>query len=220
MAASSGKSKLKKKSRLKEVLRLMRICLLCGAVAGVLFAAGYGLDHYKRRGTVADTPASLLPPDEKLPPVATRRAAPEQEPQQQQLSFFETLMQKSPEEDAIDADRRKKLLEIQRKPRSQPPKPKKIAQKPPAAKAVKSAKPLHGKFTIQVGSFSSARSARQFSEELAEKGYEPYIVKIHVAGKGTVYRVRMGRFNSMEEAQPLAKKFEKNEKRSVLITSR
>ena len=75
-------------------------------------------------------------------------------------------------------------------------------------------------YTIQIGSFQHARGARDFSEDLASKGYEPYIIKVAVPGKGAVYRVRMGRFTSLEKAQKLAAQFEKKEKRDVLITSR
>ena len=45
-------------------------------------------------------------------------------------------------------------------------------------------------------------------------------MKLEVPGKGNVYRVRIGRFKTMEEAQKKAAELERKENVSAFITSK
>lgn len=56
-------------------------------------------------------------------------------------------------------------------------------------------------FTIQLEAFSKQEAAVQRVEELREGGVEAYLVRSEVAGKGTLWRVRIGRFGSSTEAR-------------------
>lgn len=75
-------------------------------------------------------------------------------------------------------------------------------------------------YTIQLGSFQNAEVAKAFSDKLVAKGYPAYVLQTDVAGKGMVYRVRVGRFTTMEEAQGMAMEIEKKENVSAFITSK
>jgi len=75
-------------------------------------------------------------------------------------------------------------------------------------------------YTIQLGSFQNGDVAKAFSDSLSGKGYDAHIVKIEVAGKGTVYRVRIGRYKNIEDAQKVAAELEKKENISAFITSK
>ncbi len=75
-------------------------------------------------------------------------------------------------------------------------------------------------YTIQLGSFQNAEVTKAFSDSLVAKGYPAYVLQTDVAGKGTVYRVRIGKFTTMEEAQAMAVKIEKKENVSAFITSK
>jgi len=75
-------------------------------------------------------------------------------------------------------------------------------------------------YTIQLGSFQNGDVAKAFSDSLAAKGYESHIVKIDVPGKGTVYRVRIGKYKNIEDAQKVAVELEKKESVSAFITSK
>ena len=57
-----------------------------------------------------------------------------------------------------------------------------------------------GEYTIQVSAFQSSAEANAFAAGLKRKGFTPFIVKAEVAGKGTWYRVRLGRFSDDAEA--------------------
>jgi len=75
-------------------------------------------------------------------------------------------------------------------------------------------------YTLQLGSFQSSEVASSFLSSLAAKGHEATISKITVPDKGTVYRVRLGKYRSIEDAQKAAAELEKKEGISAFITSK
>lgn len=58
-------------------------------------------------------------------------------------------------------------------------------------------------FTIQIASATSEAEAQATINELRARGVEAYWVKAAVPGKGTRYRVRVGRFSSLAEAKTM-----------------
>jgi cell division septation protein DedD len=198
--------------------RAIRLTLVCIGAAALFFLGIYTAEFVSRRYNppgpadpfeLVDAPhattAPLLPP-EAAAPLPT-------------LSFFDTLAGKKPAEELlITPQQAPEGLPDMREPPA--PSPPDTAGVPRAVPPQPSAPPPEAVYTIQLGSFENAQAARDFSVRLAEKGYEPYIQMVDIPGKGRVYRVRMGRVHSLEEAQQLAKEFERTEKMSVLITSR
>ncbi len=59
-----------------------------------------------------------------------------------------------------------------------------------------------GKYTLQLGAFSDRDNARRLAIQIEARGYRPLIEEASVHGS-TVYRVRLGPFNSIESAQSL-----------------
>ena len=59
-------------------------------------------------------------------------------------------------------------------------------------------------FTLQIASEPSEAEARAIIADLKTKGIEAYLVKAEVPGKGTRYRVRIGKFWSQAEAKKVA----------------
>lgn len=57
-----------------------------------------------------------------------------------------------------------------------------------------------GEYTVQVSAFQSEEEAKAFSATLERKGYKPFIVASTIPGKGTWYRVRLGRFDNESRA--------------------
>jgi cell division septation protein DedD len=74
-------------------------------------------------------------------------------------------------------------------------------------------------YKIQLGSFLSKDGAQALVEKLRARGYQPHIETHTVSGKKTAYRVRVGSFMSMAEAQQTATDIEKKEGIDVMITS-
>lgn len=62
------------------------------------------------------------------------------------------------------------------------------------------------RFTVQVGSFQDQAVAEGLMADLSSRGYDAYLTPEQVPGKGTWYRVRMGRFQKREEAEQFSRK--------------
>jgi len=62
-----------------------------------------------------------------------------------------------------------------------------------------------GKYTIQLGSYSSAKEAEAFAEGFAVRGYNPIVNEVKIEGKGLWYRVSLGAFESKGEAKEYIK---------------
>ena len=58
-----------------------------------------------------------------------------------------------------------------------------------------------GGFTIQIRSSPNESDAKQFADSLKAGGFDAYVMRADLGTKGIWYRVRVGRFNSREEAQ-------------------
>ena len=61
-----------------------------------------------------------------------------------------------------------------------------------------------GRYTIQVASYNSEDDAKDFAEELKSRGYPAFITQGGVPGRGTWYRVRVGKFKTVREARLFA----------------
>lgn len=60
---------------------------------------------------------------------------------------------------------------------------------------------LPARYTLQVGSHESLSRARRQMNRLRERGEEPHLSVVELDDKGKVYRVRVGKFASMDEAR-------------------
>lgn len=90
---------------------------------------------------------------------------------------------------------------------------------PPTPEGVKATPPPKAQFTLQVAALSNPEEARELVNQLRSKGYAAYQVTGSAAAKGTLYRVRIGQFQSLAEARQFALAFEKKEKIKTIIAS-
>ncbi len=60
---------------------------------------------------------------------------------------------------------------------------------------------LPARYTLQVGSHTDKASADRQIEKLETMGLEPHVVMVEVPNRGRFFRVRLGKFHSMEEAR-------------------
>ena len=82
----------------------------------------------------------------------------------------------------------------------------------------KEASPSSAKYAIQVGAFNNSQEAQEMVKRLKSKGYAAYSVTGSAAAKGSWHRVRIGRFQSLQDARQFALAFEKKEKVKTIIT--
>jgi septal ring-binding cell division protein DamX len=61
--------------------------------------------------------------------------------------------------------------------------------------------PSRGDYTLQVSAFETEAEARAFAAALERKGFSPFVRQADIPGKGTWYRVRMGKFASEKNAR-------------------
>lgn len=79
--------------------------------------------------------------------------------------------------------------------------------------------PSHGNYTLQLAAQQSRAEADRFAQNLKAKGYAPYIVEAEVPGKGTWYRIRLGRFPSKDSAQNYLKDFRRETQLEGFVTT-
>jgi len=65
-------------------------------------------------------------------------------------------------------------------------------------------KTAQGNFSLQAAAFPTEAGAKDFAEKLKNAGLPSYVVSADVARRGRWFRVRVGRFNSADEAQRFA----------------
>jgi cell division septation protein DedD len=81
----------------------------------------------------------------------------------------------------------------------------------PKIRAIPERKLPIGRFTVNVGSFKERVKAERLMNELKEKGYKVFVAEAIIPQKGTWYRVSVGRFPSLKEAQAFARAVKEKE---------
>lgn len=211
----------------------------------LFFALGHVIDIVAARKTAPPADPRLKPyADRDVPLSGTTR---KDNSDSLYLSFFETLLDKKPEVMPEAPPPEKKPTAAPEKKPEHPlstPKKERVAagtgQPPPAPRQTAAARRVAEiraallaaskqddagaeealTYTLQLGSFQNSDVAASFSSSLESKGYKTFIAKNDLASKGTVYRVRLGRYESIEEAQKAAAELEKKEGISAFITSK
>jgi DedD protein len=76
-----------------------------------------------------------------------------------------------------------------------------------------------GNFTLQLSAYQDKSEADKFASLLRNKGYAPYVIEAAITGKGTWYRVRMGRFSTKEAASKYMDDFKRETSMNAIVTS-
>jgi DedD protein len=75
-----------------------------------------------------------------------------------------------------------------------------------------------GRYTVQIGAFQREEEAKKIVKSLISKGYPAFIKSVDIPGKGTWYRIRVGKFKTREEAELYGDNLKKDpDIKSVLI---
>jgi cell division protein FtsN len=123
-----------------------------------------------------------------------------------ELTFYNDLARRQKQEEAKNAEAAAPAAAPAPKKEKKEPAPQEEAATPEAtpAKPVRAALDLGpakpGEFTIQVSSYQTREEAKAYSAALERKGFHPFVVAATLNDKGTWYRVRLGRFQSEDDA--------------------
>ncbi|MDK9718852.1 MAG: SPOR domain-containing protein [Trichlorobacter sp.] len=147
----------------------------------------------------ADQPSQQPAQASATPPTATtgqpaQQAAPTG---QVPLSFFESLP-KGQKQTVLGSGLNEKPKPAAASPAPQPPQTTAAATKSSDTKAANSG------FLVQVAAFANTKEAESTKAKLAAKGYSASISETNLNGKGTWYRVRIGRHLDKEAASEIA----------------
>jgi cell division septation protein DedD len=186
---------------------LLTICLLAFAVGlkvGVKKGKEeLGVEAQKKDLRYKIKAPSLLNADKKPKKVKVEK---------KKVPSIEMVIAASADKKSLSGAERKAEKQIARKT------PSKTAVKKTVKKTLKKEKSnKKGGYFVQVAAFRAAGDAKSRAAKLSKKGYKTVIVEADVPGKGTYHRVRLGPFNSLEEAKSFAIKFEKKENVSTYI---
>lgn len=77
-----------------------------------------------------------------------------------------------------------------------------------------------GEYTVQVISYDSAEGAHAFAAGLRARGHRAFVMRADVEGRGTMYRVRIGPFESMAAAASYRRRFEESERMNTIVIRR
>jgi cell division septation protein DedD len=77
-----------------------------------------------------------------------------------------------------------------------------------------------GRYTLQVISYEDSLEADTFSAELRARGHQAFVVSAEIPGRGHFYRVRIGPFESMREAESYRASFEAEERMNSYVVRR
>ena len=205
------RKKNKKKKNSADIKRILLLVFGSAAVVSLLFIAGYLFDYLAGSFTRASTPDkfSILGIEEDITqPDGYSVKKDNNVLNNNSYSFFDTLSEKEGEKAELDYKREESLRS------HTAPKSVREVQKT-VQKAAKSSL-----YAMQLGSFKSLNAAEALCDTYISKGYKAYIVSAEIPGKGTAYRVRIGRFIDINDAQKFSSEFEKKEKVSAFITSK
>lgn len=77
-----------------------------------------------------------------------------------------------------------------------------------------------GRYTLQVISYDSAEGAQAFAAGLRARGHRAFVMRATVEGRGTVYRVRIGPFETLSQANAYRARFEQSEHMNTIVIRR
>lgn len=84
-------------------------------------------------------------------------------------------------------------------PDGEPAAPRKPAPRADPLRGLRKEQPQDG-FALQVGAFSQSENTQKLLQELAARGFEPYVVRTNTRSSRQVESVRIGHFTSRSEA--------------------
>ncbi len=91
----------------------------------------------------------------------------------------------------------------------------------PEARIGESAPEGHdGELTIQVISYDSPEGSHAFAAGLRARGHRAFVMQAEIPGRGTVYRVRIGPFDTMASATAYRRTFEAAEHMNTIVVRR
>ena len=227
----------------KQLVFLFMVTTVVLAVAflsGVFVGRGVRLERaasLTEAGIPVTTP-DLAAPREATPVAGSDPTAAPPPPAVDELSYFNRLeKQGQPEEELKPAGGKAasvpavsaRVEKPRDTPAAQKPEPVAPAAPPPAVKASAGsstappvdpsvAEPSGSGFVLQISALNERSPAELIAKRLSAKGYSAYVMAPAPGAPARMYRVRIGKFKTLREAEAIAAKVEKEEQIKPWIT--
>jgi cell division septation protein DedD len=95
-----------------------------------------------------------------------------------------------------------------------------VASALPSEPATRVASGHDGELTIQVISYQNERDAEVFADGLRARGHHAFVVSADIPDRGRFFRVRIGPFETMREAEAYRRQFELDERMNTIVVRR
>jgi cell division protein FtsN len=129
----------------------------------------------------------------------TQSPLPEKKDDKMRFTFYETLTRKEGAEKETQAKTEQKATENKEMVKASPPKTTKVKESAEAAVQKES-------YFVQVASYQEEATAEGLQARLTKKGYPAHVVPVQIEKMGLWYRVRLGAYTTLQEAQAAQKR--------------
>jgi cell division protein FtsN len=195
-----------KGSQLKRLLAIMGGMILAFA----LFIGGVkvGIQIERERVRIAEGVTEPMPAGKEKEGAASGEQekatpSPQKKDDKMRFTFYETLTRKEGggKEAQKDKTAKKEPKATEKKGETKTPLPKTTK-----GKEIKGAAAPTESYFVQVASFQEEATAEGLRRRLAKKGYPVQVIPVQIAKMGLWYRVRLGSYTTLQEAQAAHKR--------------
>jgi cell division protein FtsN len=165
--------------------------IIIGLLLGIFLALGVAIWLNRNANPFVEK----AKPVETLPPVKTAPPPAKSDPDKPRFEFYQIL----PGEKDIKGTPAAAPKDVKASPTGETAKqatPSAAAPRPDVPTPMKS---LNETLYLQAGAFQSETEAENLKAKIAFAGFEANVKPVNVAGKGTLYRVRLGPYKSQDE---------------------
>lgn len=202
-------AKVQKRHQLKRLFGIMGGMIFVFAIFILGIKVGIQLERERVRIAHQTTARTIRGEDkEATEDNKKKKTAPASEKKEEDMefTFYETLTkkegtaQKAQKKEKTSAKKKQKKTTVQAQEAKKPP--------PPTTKAETTKKPPTEKelYFVQIASFREQATAEGLKDRLAKKDYKVQVIPVQLEGMGLWYRVRLGGYKSLKEAQAAQKK--------------
>jgi cell division protein FtsN len=202
-------SKVQKRHQLKRLFGIMGGMIFAFAI--FILGAKVGIQLERERVRIAQqATAPTISGEDKEAMEANKKEkagpASDKKEEKMEFTFYETLTKK----EGAGHETQKKEKTAAKKEQAKTTVKTKEAKKPspPTTKAEKAKKAPEEKelYFVQIASFREQATAEGLKDRLAKKGYKVQVIPVQLKGMGLWYRVRLGGYKTMKEAEAAQKK--------------
>lgn len=205
-------SRVQKRHQFKRLLGIMGGMIFAFAIFVLGVRVGIQVErermHIARQTTArtsGDKDGQAAAPKEKKEPVQAPEEQPEKKEQKMQFTFYETLTEK---EDVQKETQKTGKTTTQKKQDKTTVKQEEAKASPPPTTKVEETKQAAAKpsYFVQIASFREEETAEALRDRLAKKGYKVQVTPVHLEEMGLWYRVKLGGYEDLQEAQEAQRK--------------